>query len=313
MKHLRIQHHTTYYYNNAVEFGRHRLVLRPREGHDVRVERMRLRIEPTHRLMWARDVFGNSVAIVDFTAAGTQLDIRSDVTIRRSAPFPQQQPHAPCVIPYPVVYDALETTIATAYLAPSYPDDLEAIQAWLARDLPYVQTNDAEATIYDIGRRIHEMIKYQRRMERGVQMPSQTLKSLSGSCRDMATLMMDAARARGIAARFASGYLDCPASIAGRAAMHAWTEFYLPTLGWRGYDPTLGEPTSLKHVVVGVSYHPRGVMPVSGVFNGAASDYREMTATVKIERIEIQEENEVEEPPDIEEPRDSGTQNTTFR
>lgn len=286
MEHLRIQHHTTYHYNNAVEFGRHRLVLRPREGHDVRVERMRLRIEPAHRLIWARDVFGNSVAIVDFTVAGTQLDIRSDVTIRRSNPFPHEEPHAPCLISYPVVYDALETTIATAYLAPSYPDDQEGIQAWLARDLPNVQTHDAEATIFDIGKRIHDMIKYQRRMERGVQMPSQTLASCSGSCRDMATLMMDAARARGVAARFASGYLDCPASTAGRASMHAWTEFYLPTLGWRGYDPTLGEPTSLKHVVVGVSYHPRGVMPVSGVFNGAASDYREMTAKVKIDRLD---------------------------
>ena len=113
MEHLRIQHHTTYLYNKAVEFGRHRLVLRPREGHDVRVERMRLRIEPAHRLMWARDVFGNSVAIVDFTESGMQLDIRSDVTIRRSNPFPQQEPHAPCLIPYPVVYDALETTMAT--------------------------------------------------------------------------------------------------------------------------------------------------------------------------------------------------------
>jgi transglutaminase-like putative cysteine protease len=294
MEHLRIQHHTTYHYHRPVEFGRHRLVLRPREGHDVRVERMRLRIEPAHRLIWARDVFGNSVAIVDFTAAGTELDIRSDVTIRRSAPFPQQQPHAPCAIPYPVAYDALETTIAAAYLAPSYPDDFEVVQAWLAREVPPAQPHDAEATIHDIGRRIYEMIKYQRRMERGVQTPAVTLAALSGSCRDMATLLLDAARARGIAARFASGYLDCPASIAGRAAMHAWTEFYLPTLGWRGYDPTLGEPTSLKHVVVGVSYHPRGVMPVSGVFNGAASDYREMTARVKIDRIDTGQARESE-------------------
>jgi transglutaminase-like putative cysteine protease len=101
----------------------------------------------------------------------------------------------------------------------------------------------------------------------------------------MATLMMDAARALGLAARFVSGYLDCPASEAGRAAMHAWTEFYLPALGWRGYDPTLGEPTSLKHVVTGVSNHPRGVMPVSGMFTGDSSDYLEMTASVKIEKL----------------------------
>jgi transglutaminase-like putative cysteine protease len=101
----------------------------------------------------------------------------------------------------------------------------------------------------------------------------------------MATLMMDAARVLGIAARFASGYLDCPASVAGRASMHAWTEVYLPALGWRGYDPTLGEATSLKHVTTGVSNHPRGVMPVSGMFVGVSSDYREMIVQVTTEKL----------------------------
>jgi len=90
--------------------------------------------------------------------------------------------------------------------------------------------------------------------------------------------------------------------------MHAWTEFYLPTLGWRGYDPTLGEPTSLKHVVVGVSYHPRGVMPVSGVFNGAASDYREMTAKVKIDRLDNEGDCETQETTALEQSLDAADQ-----
>jgi len=43
--------------------------------------------------------------------------------------------------------------------------------------------------------------------------------------------------------------------------------------------------SSLKHLVVGVSNHPRGVMPVSGVFNGTSADYIDMKATVKIEKL----------------------------
>ena len=43
-------------------FWPHRLVLRPREGHDVRIEEMRLEIEPEFELEWSRDLFGNSVA-----------------------------------------------------------------------------------------------------------------------------------------------------------------------------------------------------------------------------------------------------------
>ena len=106
----------------------------------------------------------------------------------------------------------------------------------------------------------------------------------------MATLMMEAGRLLGISTRFASGYLDCAASLAGRASMHAWIEAYLPALGWRGFDPTLGEPTSLKHVVTGVSNHPRGVMPVSGMFTGASSDYREMIVSVTTESLPVASE-----------------------
>ncbi len=46
MSRCRIEHVTIYTYRRAVAFGRHRLVLRPREGHDLRVESMALDITP---------------------------------------------------------------------------------------------------------------------------------------------------------------------------------------------------------------------------------------------------------------------------
>jgi transglutaminase-like putative cysteine protease len=97
----------------------------------------------------------------------------------------------------------------------------------------------------------------------------------------MATLLMEAARASGVAARFASGYLHGRASLAGEASTHAWAEVYLPTLGWRGLDPTVGEGTAINHIVTGVSTHPRGVMPVSGSFTGGTGDYRHLEVTVR--------------------------------
>ena len=77
-----------------------------------------------------------------------------------------------------------------------------------------------------------------------MQSPAHTLALKSGSCRDMATLMLEAARHLGVAARFSSGYLHSSASRAGRGTTHAWTEVYLPTLGWRGFDPTRGNGRS---------------------------------------------------------------------
>jgi transglutaminase-like putative cysteine protease len=286
MSRLRIEHGTLYTYRRPVDFGRHRLVLRPREGHDLRVESMTLDIAPAHRLVWARDVYSNSVAIIDFLEPADRLEIRSTVTVLRTKPFPRQEPGEPWHVALPVAYDELEAPIASTYQAVSYPTDIPDVRTWLQGNSDVTATKDAEAMLLMLCSRITAQIKYQRRHVKGVQTPAQTLSLRSGSCRDMATLMMDAARLLGLSARFASGYLDCLASEAGRAAMHAWTEVYLPVLGWRGFDPTLGEAASLKHIAVGLSHHPRGVMPISGMFSGAAGDYLDMVATVKIEKVD---------------------------
>lgn len=285
MSRLRIEHLTVYTYRRPVAFGRHRLVLRPREGHDLQVESMVLDITPAHRLVWARDVYNNCVALVTFFDEAPRLEIRSTVVVLRSPPFPSQQPSEPWHVPLPVAYDEIESPIASAYLQRSFPEDAEFVQSWLQTIPEVLQAGDAEAQLMMVCSRISQAITYERRMAKGVQSPRQTLVLRKGSCRDMATLMMDAARALGFPARFASGYLDCPASEAGRAAMHAWTEVYLPVLGWRGFDPTLAEPASLKHIVAGVSHHPRGVMPVSGRFTGTAAEFVEMNAAVQIQSI----------------------------
>jgi len=286
MLRLRIQHRTRYTYVKPVAFGRHRLVVRPREGHDLRIESMELQIAPAHSLRWVRDVFGNSIALVDFLEPATTLEFVNDVLIQRVAPFPAREMHDPWRVPFPVAYDPLEATVISAYEEPSFPDDVARVKEWLDGDLKPNRA-DAEGTMLILCELIHKHVGYQRRSERGVQKPAQTLQLASGSCRDLATLMMDAARLLGVAARFASGYLHGTASLAGHASTHAWTEVYLPALGWRGFDPTMGQPVSLRHVVTGVSNHPRGVMPVSGIFHGTRADCDAMSVNVKTEEVPL--------------------------
>ena len=286
---LHIVHSTTYRYHRPVNFGRHRLVLRPREGHDLRVVRMALQLEPANRVNWVRDVFGNSIAIVDWTEPATALTIVNDVVVERPEPIARpasdesgvDPPHVPWDIAFPPQYDALESDILAAYLSRSFPLDAEMVRSWLTslRSDPA----DAEGTMVALCGLVAQTVAYRRREEKGVQSPGRTLELRTGSCRDMATLMMDAARALGVAARFASGYLHSQASMDGRGSTHAWTEVYLPALGWRGFDPTTGHPVSVRHVVTGVSNNPRGVMPVSGAFIGTASDYNAMQVTVRTE------------------------------
>jgi len=258
--------------------------LRPREGHDLRVERMLLHLEPAHRLRWIRDVFGNSIALVDWLEPADVLTIVNDVTVERLTPFPGRDLHEPWRVPFPAQYDPLEAAITHVYQSPSFLEEAAPVHAWLQQGLTS-DPDDAEGTMLALCGLVFRTIRYQRRIEKGVQHPAQTLELGTGSCRDMATLMMESARLLGVAARFASGYLHCAASMAGHASTHAWAEVYLPTLGWRGFDPTIGGAISMSHVATGVSTHPRGVMPVSGAFIGARNDYKALRVTVKTEEV----------------------------
>jgi transglutaminase-like putative cysteine protease len=257
MSWLKIAHETTYRYAKAVRFGPHRLLLRPREGHDVRVEEMRLTIEPPAEVEWSRDLFGNSVATAHFESPAEQLRIRSDILLEQTLPFPLRASRPVTSVPFPVTFSGLESVIAAAYRETTYPKDVARVKKWVDETIALDPARGAEEAVAAVTRAIRQKVKYRRREEKGVQTPSQTLDQDSGSCRDMATFMLEALRVLGLPARFASGYLDCAASEAGRASTHAWAEAYLPEVGWTGYDPTLGEPTSGKHVVTGVSNHPR--------------------------------------------------------
>jgi transglutaminase-like putative cysteine protease len=285
MSWLRIIHETTYNYSKPVRFGPHRLVLRPREGHDVRVEEMRLKIEPAYELEWSRDLFGNSVATAYFSEPGENLVIRSEVLLQQTIPFPLRSARPSTLVPFPVEFSGLELPIAEVYRAATFPADLERVKAWVAANVDLTQIRGAEDVVAAVAGAIRKAVKYRRREAKGVQAPTVTLDEGSGSCRDLATLMLEALRILGLPARFASGYLDCAASEAGRASTHAWAEAYLPEIGWTGYDPTLGEATSGKHVVTGVSNHPRGVMPVSGTYYDKEESFLTMNVTVQTERL----------------------------
>jgi transglutaminase-like putative cysteine protease len=282
MPRLRIQHETVYTYSERVGFGPHRLVLRPREGHDLRVESMELRTSPPANVRWIRDVFGNSVALLRFRGKARVLRIASDVSISRTAPYPHRRQDTERT-PFPPVYDPLENAVVSAYRTLTYPEDAGAMERWLAEFYPR-RPKDVEQVVRQLNRTIFRRIRYVRREERGVLTPAQTIEGGIGSCRDFATLLLDLARSLGIAARFASGYLECSATEAGYASTHAWVEIYLPGHGWRGFDPTLGAETGERHVATGLSNHPRGVMPVSGSYYGGRSAFEHMTVAVQLTR-----------------------------
>ncbi|HND33813.1 MAG TPA: transglutaminase N-terminal domain-containing protein [Myxococcota bacterium] len=85
MARIRVRHVTRYEYRAPVGLTQHRLMVRPRDSHDLRLHEATLVISPTPRATrWAHDVFGNSVCLVDWDndARTDHLDIAVVVQVR---------------------------------------------------------------------------------------------------------------------------------------------------------------------------------------------------------------------------------------
>jgi transglutaminase-like putative cysteine protease len=126
---------------------------------------------------------------------------------------------------------------------------------------------------------------YQQCEEPGVQTPATTLAKRAGSCRDFATLFIEACDCLGLAARFVSGYLCSPTLPWSQGATHAWAEVYLPGAGWKGFDSTSGQVVGNDHIAVAVSSHPESVPPVSGSFQATTNQAPIMNVTVEVTEV----------------------------
>lgn len=159
-------------------------------------------------------------------------------------------------------------------------NDRQIINDWL---LPFgLYGMETFGLLVKLNQEISNQFRYQIREEAGVQSPAQTLAQRSGSCRDYATLFIEACRCLGLASRFVSGYLHAPATEAGNATTHAWAEIYLPGTGWKGFDPTSGVVTGSQHIAVAVARDPEAVPPVSGSFTGLGNTTPTMRVNVQV-------------------------------
>jgi transglutaminase-like putative cysteine protease len=292
---LTIHHKTEYRYAHPVAFGEHRIMLRPRDGHDIRVLASRLDIVPAPMsLRWIHDVFGNSVAIATFDERAANLSFTSTVTVDHT---PAEEfvptPDDPAYF-YPFLYDHEEFPDLVHFITPQYSDPGGALSAWARSFLDEEAPTPTFKVLSGMTHGIRESFTYRRRHEQGTQHPLDTLQTASGSCRDYALFMIEALRRLGIAARFVSGYLFIPddrGTYVGGGSTHAWVQVYLPSAGWIEFDPTNGIVGSRDLVRVAVARDPRQAIPLHGTYLGPADAFVGME--VGIEVVEAEERAEV--------------------
>jgi|JI10StandDraft_1071094.scaffolds.fasta_scaffold16745_5 uncharacterized protein (DUF2126 family) len=291
---LRVRHHSRYEYPTPAALGPHVIRLRPCDHGRAAIETYRLEVAGEHQLHWQRDPHGNHLARLTFRAGQRipALDLTVELVLDLRA-----------VNPFDFLVDPRCRTAPFAYpdglageLAPflDRADPAYALGPEASAFLSALPTDgDVVDMVVAVTQAIAGRLRYVVREEPGVWTPEETVVAGRASCRDSAVLLVAALRARGLAARFVSGYLvqvadegmlpDLPRGLDRDVVdLHAWAEVFLPGAGWIGLDATSGLLAGEGHLPLAATASPQAAAAIDGTADQRAAHVQFATS---IERL----------------------------
>lgn len=93
-----------------------------------------------------------------------------------------------------------------------------------------------------------------------------------GVCQDFTHIFAACARSVGVPARYVSGHFYSTESGLAQEAGHAWTEAFVPNLGWVGFDAANGICVTDAHIRVAIGLDYLGAAPVRGTRYGGGNE-----------------------------------------
>jgi transglutaminase-like putative cysteine protease len=267
-----INHKTVYKYDRYVSLSPHIFRLRPAVHSRTHIEAYSFKVFPSdHFINWQQDPFGNYQARVVFPEKTNELRIEVEVIANMIVINPFDFFVEEYAEKFPFNYKEQLKGELIPYL--EIRDNGPLLNQWL-EGIDKSPKNINDFLVY-INQKLNRDIKYNIRMEVGVQTPEETLSLALGSCRDSAWLLVQIFRKLGLAARFVSGYLVQLAadikSLDGPSGpendftdLHAWTEVYIPGAGWIGLDPTSGLFAGEGHIPLACTPDYVSAAPVVG-------------------------------------------------
>ena len=158
-------------------------------------------------------------------------------------------------------------------------DDVAAVASALGDGLDPIELCQA----------VVDAVRSRLRYERGATTVSTTagdaLRAGAGVCQDFTHLALGLLRARGVPARYVSGYLhpssEAEAGHAVAGQSHAWVEAWVGD--WVPFDPTNGSPVGERHVVVGRARDYADLAPLNGIFHGGPA--KALGVSVELTRL----------------------------
>jgi len=271
---LKITHQTDLTYSDLISESVMELRMVPRQVEDQHRLSFTLALGPATSASSYFDWLGNTVHAFTINAFHREIRIvaTSVVETQREkldpATLPDVWPIAPGKMDYPL-YDYLGFR-GPIVDSPQLRQFVELVNPADGERLGAVATR-----IVDL---ISERFTYKTGVTTATSPITEMLDHGYGVCQDFTHLMIGAARAMRIPARYVSGFIHPDAQrYKGYTQTHAWCELFFPSTGWLGFDPAnrcvVGD--NFVGVAIGRDYYD--VPPNKGIYRGTANEKIDVT------------------------------------
>ena len=267
---LKIRHETIYSYSEPVISAIETLRLTPRNHDGQFVKSWRLELDAEYRLYRDEDAFGNITHLFSIEGPIETLNVmvEGEVETHDSAGL---------------VHGTAERFPLALFLRESrltMPDpDIVAF----AREAtaPHTSTNDMDwlGAMHALNRAVHDKLDYVVDTTDTTTTAIEAFAAGQGAAQDFAQVFVAAARALGIPARYAGGYLlreDAEENNAG----HAWAEAHVPDYGWIAFDPVHDMCATDRYVRVASGLDSLDAAPLRGARRGGGTETLKVKITV---------------------------------
>lgn len=253
---IRIDHATTYAYDQAARFIIQILRLTPRSCDGQQVDKWRIETDVDARLRQSEDAFGNILHTLYTEQPADSLTVRvaGEVTTTDTGGVLTGWPERLS----PLVY--LRETPLTAC------DEALSGFAEAFRDRPVLDQMHALMTA------LHDTIAFEVGATSADHTAAQAFAEGRGVCQDHAHIFVAVARRLGAPARYVSGHMVRLDGQTTQEAAHAWVEAHIEGLGWVGFDPANGVCPTDAYVRIASGPDYLGAAPVRGTSYGGAGE-----------------------------------------
>ena len=269
-----IRHRTAYRYGGLVRDSFNEARLRPATHTQQRLEDFQIFVTPSARIKQFVDFYGNCVDHFDITDPHDvlELEARSVVTTLPRLFLPWDAQTAPLA----EARKASQSDRCFDFGRASRFIDTEPETWRLAVDAIEGRTDTWQAAVA-IMHFVRKRLAYAPESTHVHTHARDALAKGRGVCQDFAHVMIGLCRSLHIPARYVSGYL----ATQNASATHAWTDVFIPAVGWVSVDPTHNAQPDETYIRIAAGRDYNDVAPLRGTYRGTNQHTMEVVVEIK--------------------------------